>query len=314
MWKKAIAIFAVLGIGVGLAVWGAGPRAIATTDDGNVKETTYYNELKKTQVGQQTLANMVVMKVLDKNYGGDVSKQEIDQQYQATKKQLGDAFEQQLTQSGMTPEMFRNSIKLQLLERQAVRANVKISNKQLKQAYQDYQPKTQVSVILVDDEDKAKDVIKKLDDGDKFTDLVKSESKDGTSKDKKGQLEAFDSTSTTVEDSVKKAAFALKPGEYTKEPVKSENSNGYYIIKQDSQEKKPSFDKLKSTLKESLLEKDMNNQDVVNAIVGEELGKANVQIKDPELKNALATYTQAAAKKKAEAVKAHQKATKADEK
>lgn len=310
MWKKAIAIFAVLGIGVGLAVWGAGPRAIATTDDGNVKEATYYNELKKTQVGQQTLANMVVMKVLDKNYGGDVSNQDIDKQYQATKKQLGSSFEQQLSQSGMTPEMFRNSIKLQLLERQAVRANVKISTKQLKKAYQDYQPKTKVSVILVDKEDQAKDVVKKLDDGDKFTDLVKSQSKDSTSKDNQGNLAAFDSTTTTVEDGVKKAAFSLKPGEYTKEPVKAENADGYYVIKLDLQEKKPSFDKIKATLKESLLEKDMNDQTVVNAIVGEELGKANVQIKDPELKNALATYTQAAAKKKAEAVKNHQNSDK----
>jgi len=56
---------------------------------------------------------------------------------------------------------------------------------------------------------------------------------------------------------------------------------------------------LKSKMKEILVTNEMSDSSKVQAIIGNELAKANVNIKDSQLKNVLATYTQAAATAKA---------------
>jgi len=52
---------------------------------------------------------------------------------------------------------------------------------------------------------------------------------------------------------------------------------------------------MKGDLKNIKVNEVMSDQDEVNAIVGKELGKANVDIKDPDMKNVLSKYTEAAA-------------------
>ena len=108
-------------------------------------------------------------------------------------------------------------------------------------------------------------------------------------------MTGFDSTDTNLEDDFKTAAFKLKKDEYTKTPVKSTSSQGYFVIKMNSKSDKKSFNALKSKMKNILVEKTMSDTSEVQAIVGEELGKANVNIKDSTLQNVLSTYTQAAA-------------------
>lgn len=81
------------------------------------------------------------------------------------------------------------------------------------------------SHILVADEDKAKEIIAKLDNGESFADLAAEFGTDGT-KSTGGDLGPF-VYGDMLED-FSKAAFALKKGEYTKEPVKSDA--GYHVI------------------------------------------------------------------------------------
>lgn len=295
MWKKVLGVGAVLIAGIGLAVWGAGPKSVATSDDGNVTQSKYYKELKQTPTGQQTLANMIVNQVLDKKYGKEVSNKDVTKKYNEIHDQMGSQFEQQLTASGMTPQTYRDSVKLELLERQAVKAHTNFSNAGLKKIYKEYQPKTSASVILMGSKSDAEKIVKELNDGQDFTELAKKYSGDSASKKNGGKLDDFDSTSTKVDPNVKKAAFKLKDGEYTKTPVQASTNSGYYIVKRNTQEKKPSFDKMKGDLKNIKVNEVMSDQDEVNAIVGKELGKANVDIKDPDMKNVLSKYTEAAA-------------------
>lgn len=77
--------------------------------------------------------------------------------------------------------------------------------------------------------DKAAELIKKLSDGADFSALAKENSDDPGSKDNGGDLSFFKKGMMVPE--FEKAAFALKAGEYTKEPVKTQF--GYHIIKVD---------------------------------------------------------------------------------
>lgn len=299
MWKKVVAILVVVAAALGLAVWGVGPKSIATTDSGSISQADYYKKLKSTTEGQQQLANMIIQKVLDKKYGDKVSSKAITKQYDDVKAQYGSQFSTALANNGMTEDSFKESLELQALEKAAVEANSKFTTKQLKEQYKNYTPNVNVSVILVSSEDEAKDMISKLDDGDKFATLAKKYSTDSSTKDKGGKMDAFDSTNTTLEDDFKTAAFKLKKGEYTKTPVKSDTYSGYFVIKMDSRDDKKSFTTLKSKMKEILVTNEMSDSSKVQAIIGNELAKANVNIKDLQLKNVLATYTQAAATAKA---------------
>jgi len=84
----------------------------------------------------------------------------------------------------------------------------------------------QASHILVDDEAKARELIAQVEKGGKFADLAKANSKDPGSAEKGGDLGWF-----PPEQMVKPfsdAVAALKDGEFTREPVKSEF--GWHVI------------------------------------------------------------------------------------
>ncbi|GLR25915.1 MULTISPECIES: peptidylprolyl isomerase [Limnobacter] len=82
------------------------------------------------------------------------------------------------------------------------------------------------SHILVQSEKEAKDIIAQLDKGANFADLAKKNSKDPGSAKNGGDLDWANANSFVPEFS--KAMVALKKGEYTKEPVKSQF--GYHVI------------------------------------------------------------------------------------
>ena len=138
-----------------------------------------------------------------------------------------------------------------------------------------------------------------MNKGGDFAKLAKDKSIDTNTKKNGGKMTAFDSTDANLEDDFKSAAFKLKNGEYTKTPVQSQSSQGYFIIKKNSQASKKSFKTLKPKMKMILVDQTMSDTNKVQAIVGEELGKADVNIKDSTLQNVLSTYTQAAATAKA---------------
>jgi len=88
--------------------------------------------------------------------------------------------------------------------------------------------------ILVKDEAAAKDIIKKLDGGAKFEDLAK-DSTDAQTAVNGGDLGFFSKDQMIPE--FADAAFALKAGEYTKTPVKSQF--GYHVIKSEEKRQRP---------------------------------------------------------------------------
>lgn len=114
------------------------------------------------------------------------------------------------------------------------------------------------SHILVEDEDTAKEIIKKLDDGEDFAKLAKEYTKDTATKNEGGELGYF--TADEMVSEFSDAAFALEPGQYSKEPVKT--TYGYHIILCEDKQAahQQTYDEVKDELKESLINQEVQSK------------------------------------------------------
>ena len=126
--------------------------------------------------------------------------------------------------------------------------------------------------ILVKDEATAKDVITKLNKGGNFNDLAKQYSIDPS------KAQGGDLGYVTRDQMVKEfgdALFAMKKGEVSKTPVKSQF--GYHVIKvEDRRTKtKPTYDQVKEALQKQATEEQI--RDMVKAL----REKANVKVNVP---------------------------------
>ncbi len=92
--------------------------------------------------------------------------------------------------------------------------------------------------ILVEDEETAKEIIEKLNAGEDWNALASEYSMDTTNKDNGGALDWFPRGMMVQE--FEDAAFAMEPGEISKEPVKT--TFGYHIIALDGKEVRPLTD------------------------------------------------------------------------
>ena len=125
--------------------------------------------------------------------------------------------------------------------------------------------------ILVEKEDEAKALIKQLNGGAKFEDLASKNSKDTGSAANGGDLDFANPNNFVPEFS--KAMTALKKGEMTQEPVKSQF--GYHIIKlEDTREATfPAFDDVKAQIKQRI------EQQKIGEFQRELVGKAKTDYK-----------------------------------
>ncbi len=155
--------------------------------------------------------------------------------------------------------------------------DVKFTDEQLKKEYDELVtklPKKQemkAAHILVENEDQAKEIQKKVNEGGNFAELAKANSIDPGSKDQGGDLGWFEAGMMVPEFSA--AAAALKPGETTKEPVKSQF--GWHIIKLEETRDvpPPAFEAVKPQVE------GMMQQKAVEKLVNDTRAAAKVEIK-----------------------------------
>ncbi len=270
-----------------------GNKAVATTSGGKITQNEYYSSMKSTSQGKAVLQQMILDKVLQKQYGKEVSKADVNKEYNSYKSQYGSSFSAVLEQQGLTEKSFKDQIKSRLLLQAAVRHYSTFSNSAINKQWKKYEPKVQTAEILVGSEDDANDIINQLNSASgnkykKFKKLAKSKSTDSSNKSTGGIVPAFDNTSTSVDSAYKKAAFKLKTGEYTKEPVKTDN--GYQVIYMVKHPAKGAKSAHISDLKTQIVEQNMNNQSFMEKVISKVLKKGNVSIKDKDLQNILSQY------------------------
>ena len=294
MKKRFLALAIVLGTGLLSGCTNAGEKTAVSYKGGTISEQEVMDSLKKMQGADSAVQQLIVYQVFEDKYGDDVSTKEIDSQYDQTKKQLGDSFDSQLKSAGYTEQTFKDSIKQSLAFQEGLKKHIKLTDEDLKTAWESFHPEVEAQVIQVASEDDAKDVKKAADKGDDFSKLAKDKSTDTTTKEDGGKVK-FDSTTTTVPAEVKEAAFKLKDGQVS-DVITSTNASTYtteyYVVKMvKKQNKGNDMDKYKKELKEIATDTKLSDSTFQNKVIGEVLKDANVKIKDKDFENVLSTFT-----------------------
>ncbi|MGG2896067.1 peptidylprolyl isomerase [Enterococcus faecium] len=294
MKKRFLALAIVLGTGLLSGCTNAGEKTAVSYKGGTISEQEVMDSLKKMQGADSAVQQLIVYQVFEDKYGDDVSTKEIDSQYDQTKKQLGDSFDSQLKSAGYTEQTFKDSIKQSLAFQEGLKKHIKLTDEDLKTAWESFHPEVEAQIIQVASEDDAKDVKKAADKGDDFSKLAKDKSTDTTTKEDGGKVK-FDSTTTTVPAEVKEAAFKLKDGQVS-DVITSTNAltynTEYYVVKMvKNQNKGNDMDKYKKELKEIATDTKLSDSTFQNKVIGEVLKDANVKIKDKDFENVLSTFT-----------------------
>jgi len=170
-------------------------------------------------------------------------------------------------------EMARQAVLVRALFESEVKANP-ITDADLQKQYEEFKKSMgeneyKARHILVDKEDDAKAIIAELNKGGDFAKLAKDKSKDPGSKDNGGDLDWGPGARYVKPFS--DALAALKKGETTKTPVKTDF--GYHVIKLDDVRplKVPAFDELKEQFRQRA------QQQQIQKLVMDLRGKAKVE-------------------------------------
>ncbi len=168
-----------------------------------------------------------------------------------------DALDTYLKQQGLNRQSFEKLVQEQLIInnfKEKLTSDIKVTDKEVKKYYDDNKsmfelpaPEIRASHILVDTEDKAKEILAEIENGADFGELAKEHSKDPGSKELGGDLGYFAKGKMVPE--FERAAFALKPGEIS-DIVKSEH--GYHIIKVTGERTSLSYDDAKDYIRINL--------------------------------------------------------------
>lgn len=101
-------------------------KVIATTNGGNITEPAYYSSLKETPSGQQVLQQMILSKVLEKQYGDKVSQAAVNQLFNQTKAQYGSSFNRVLSQGGLPNQVINRIFVLDYCSKRPLRRILKL--------------------------------------------------------------------------------------------------------------------------------------------------------------------------------------------
>ncbi|MFC4810661.1 peptidylprolyl isomerase [Paenibacillus sp. GCM10023250] len=237
-------------------------QAVGSVNGVSITKDQLYDAMAKLG-GAQTMDNLIqdelIKQEADKK-GIVITAADVDKEIENIKKRFPSEadFESALMQSGMTLEDLKAQTPMQLRIRKILEPQAQVTDKDVEDYFNqnkaqfDQPEEVKASHILVATKEEAEAIIKQLEGGADFATLAKEKSTDTGTKDNGGDLGFFGKGA--MDPAFEKAAFALKVGEMTKEPVKSQY--GYHIIKvTDRHEAKPAtLAEKKDEIKEQLIQ------------------------------------------------------------
>lgn len=102
-----------------------------------VTQEEFYKAIKTSPSSNTILANLLIYDALNEQYGKKLSSKAVNQEYNNYKERYGDQFASFLSQNGYTTTSFRRMIKINLLSKIALKAQIKPTDKQLKKRMED---------------------------------------------------------------------------------------------------------------------------------------------------------------------------------
>lgn len=234
---------------------------VAKVNDEVITKDELYEALVE-QNGEQVLGTLISEKIIDleaKKHKIEVKDEEIEEKIETMKENFGgeEGLNQAMAYYGFSMNDLEKGMAMNIKIKKLLGPNISISEEEMKEFFENnkeaFGQKEQVKArhILVETEDEAKEVIKKLKAGEDFAKLAKKYSKDESNKDSGGDLGFFGKGEMVKE--FEDAAFSLKVNEIS-EPVKT--TYGYHIIEvlDKKEAKEAKYDDNKDKIKEILLE------------------------------------------------------------
>lgn len=251
---------AVTGCTTGGATNGA---VVASYTQGSLSETALNEQLIKAN-GMQSLLDLVDKGILDSvEPVTEEMTASVDEKFNSIKSQYPDNFEVTLQMNGFdSEEDLKSALLLDTQRAEYVTkyiASTLIKDEEIQAYYDAFEPEIQASHILIqpkDDseaaqtaaKDLAVDLTNRINAGEDFAALAKEFSSDPGSGAIGGDLGSFGKGQMVPEFDA--AVFALKVGEMTKEPVKTQF--GYHIIKKTGEGERKSFEDMKAEIVKTL--------------------------------------------------------------
>lgn len=257
-------------------------------EGGQVSKDELY-EAMKDSVGEATLQRILLIKVMDKAVGDNTAEEDAQAEVATAMANFGgeEAFTQSISQYGFSSVgEYQDALHMQFLLQEAVEQRMNITDEDIAAYYESWEPEINAAHILVDDEQKAKDLIQQINEGADFATLAQENSTDTASGQQGGDLGYFGRGAMVAE--FEEAAYALEPGEVTQEPVKSEY--GYHIIKMIDKPTKGTLEEEKDNIREIMVQEKMADTAYLNETMTNIVQEANVKINDEELEGAIAPF------------------------
>jgi foldase protein PrsA len=281
---------------------------IATFTQGNLTQDALITEME-TKAGMQTLLDMVDQAILNEvEPATEEMKALVDSNIENIKGYYKEDFDNSLIINGFKDEAtFKQSLLLNE-QRNAYIAkyigSTIITEEELQTAYDNFSPEIEASHILISADgdteadlvvakEKARALIDRINAGEDFAELAKEFSADPGSGANGGALGSFGKGRMVAE--FEEAAFALKVGEVTQAPIKTQF--GYHIIKRTGGDEKQSFDDMKEELTATLAAQKLKEDQSLSYAALIQLRKDNgFEISHPTISNQYTLFTEQMAK------------------
>lgn len=234
--KLSLAIIAIAIIIAVIVTVFSREEVVASVGEEDITKDELYDYLVGLY-GADSLTALIENKIIEMEADKEkvtVSDKEIEEEYQTYVDSYGgeEMLQSVLDQQGMTKKNLEAEIENYFKLEGLLKPRIEISDEEL-QTYFDENKESfneseqvEASHILVEDEETAKEVAKKLADGEDFVELAKEYSTDTSNAESGGELGFFAKGDMVAE--FENTAFSMEIGSIS-EPVKTEH--GYHIIK-----------------------------------------------------------------------------------